>query len=150
MTKTASKTKVAVTVGVLLAGGAAAFAMLNANVGSGYIAFQATCHDGSWIEADQFRHSSHAIAEGDFQFGYAYLGCQTSDYLRAKAEVFCEGRQNPQTGKTGVNSFKVSGRCELPRAYGYGYSPTPPTSYGYNNAVNKLKQAVPSSASQRN
>ncbi|MBP9760697.1 MAG: hypothetical protein KBD15_00450 [Candidatus Magasanikbacteria bacterium] len=156
MTKTTSKTKIAVTVGVLLAGGAAAFAMLNANVGSGYKNFYVLCHDGSWMVDNEIDGNQAAFRGGtDPGWGGTTNGCQPKSFWEESAQSFCQNKRNPETGKVGINTYKLTERCQLPAeryGYGYGYrpAPTPPPSYGYNNAINKLKQAVPSSASQRN
>lgn len=115
--KTKIGTKVGVAVGLLLASGAAAFAMVNANAGGGYNELSVQCQDGSWMQADPSQYAHYAFGD-EYKFGYSYqvdpsLGCQTKAYFMEKANLFCQGKANPVTGKTGINTYKLKGRCAL-------------------------------------
>jgi len=127
MTKTKSKTKLAVTVGILLAGGAAAYALTGLLGNVGYNSFYVKCHDGS-ILMDNGRIAT--VIQGGVTVVSPSAGCQSREYWKVNSEMFCTGRRSPTSGKIGINTYKIEKSCKITRTYGYGYNPA--QTYGYN------------------
>lgn len=125
---TSSKTQVAIGTGVLLlAVGAAAFALFGLPQDKLYSSLSVVCHDGSKMIGDQYMETVYRTATATPQAGPG-RPCFTSREAQNIAATFCLGARNAITGKTGINTFSVSGRCEqTPQKsnYGYGYG------YGY-------------------
>ncbi len=66
------------------------------------------------------------------QFAGPAFDCAPAQVRNHTAEEFCQGRVSPETGKSGVNSMSITGKCLIPQAeeygYGYGYGTPVPTS----------------------
>lgn len=153
-TKTSSKTKVLAATAVIL-GGIAAYAMATISTSSrvGYQDFYVQCHDGSSYtdngeEGVMQRHGATTY--------YQSAICQTTDYWRSSAQRFCEASAPGRSGKQGINTYKVSTRCEVVPHYGFGYgygyrerdNTTTTEGYGYGygekktTTLNQIKESV--------
>ncbi len=131
ISKTLTNTHVAVATGILLlAAGSAAFAAMGRPAEKLFSTMSVSCHDGSRMMMDQYIQTIYATATATPQAGPG-SPCFTSREAQIIAHEFCQNKRNPVTGKTGVNSFSVKGRCEqasqkpnygyAPYGYGYGY-----------------------------
>lgn len=130
-TNIATKTYVMTAVTVLALAGAAYAAMGLLGGQRGYQKMYVQCHDGATIE--QSAMSTRVTVPGQAPIMQPGAPCQTARHLSRKAEDFCAGRANPNSGKSGVNSYSVSQRCIVQEnpSYGYGYG----YGYGYNQAA---------------
>lgn len=130
ISKTLTNTHVAIATGILLiAAGSAAFAAMGRPAEKLFSTMSVTCHDGSRMNQDQYIQTVYTTANAVPQAGPG-RPCITSREAQNIAAEFCRNARNPVTGKTGVNSFSVNGKCEQAPPSGYGFI-IPKQGYGY-------------------
>ncbi len=131
ISKTLTNTHVALATGILLiAAGSAAFAAMGRPPEKLFSTMSVTCHDGSKMMMDQYIQTVYNGPDASPQAGPGHP-CFTSRQAQIIANGFCQNKRNPSTGKTGVNTFSVKGRCEQAPEQNYGYIPVPNYGYGY-------------------
>ena len=137
-TKSITNTKVAVAVGLLLlSGGAAAFAAFGMPQEKLFSSLSVKCQDGSRLITDQYMETVYRSATGTPEAGPG-RPCFTSREAQNIAAAFCGNARNPVTGKVGVNTFSVHGKCEqAPQKPNYGYAPY---GYGYGYGYQSSKK----------
>ncbi|MBT4153038.1 MAG: hypothetical protein HOE53_00110 [Candidatus Magasanikbacteria bacterium] len=127
--KVNTKTKAIAITGIALAAAGAAyagFAMRN----NGYSTFSVECHDGSWMNWNAQVQEMGYRGE-DAYSAFPGIECRTPNAVKTGARIFCMDKQNPETGKTGINSWSMSGKCQMNQnryrdGYRNGYR------FGYN------------------
>lgn len=123
-TKTRTQTH-AITIAAILVGGAGiVLALFPFFSNRGYQNFYTACYDGSYIQSSYIGGEFIDRLEMDRPAAIPGFGCQERDFFAGVAREFCQGHVSEQTGKEGVNTFKVSNRCKVtnPQSYGYGYN----------------------------
>lgn len=120
-TKTKSKTSIGIKTAIAIAAlGAAAYAGIGLLGQRNYSQFFAQCYNGDILRWDG---SLGQATDRNGQRNFPSPPCMTSAHLQQQAAAFCGVKQ--QNGKSGVNTYRVAGRCNLSSGYGYGYG------YGY-------------------
>ncbi len=121
--KVSTKTQVKIATAILLLGaGAAAFAAFGLPTKL-YSTLSVSCQDGSRMSEDQYIQTVYRTTTSSPQVAPG-VPCFTNKEAQAIAAAFCQETRNPITGKTGINTLSISGKCEQPpekAPYGYGY-----------------------------
>ncbi len=137
MTKSTSKTKVVAITAVALAAAGAAYAGFF-SLGSGYSKYSVECYDGLRMVLDT--EGAHIGYRNDLVTSGSGEDCRLKSDVRMMAEDFCLNRRNPETGKSGINSFSASDKCKVStKTSGYRQSP-PPAGYQGESTSEKKKK----------
>lgn len=136
-THSVSSIKIGVASGLLLVAGGAAFAAAAIPQGNGYSTVRVICQDNTSLEINP---NATFINRRRMPRSNSIRVCETSKEWQARAQEFCQGKRS-RTGKVGIKTFSVAGRCKVPFSppfsapkpptYGYNPQPVPPPTYGY-------------------